>query len=124
MRYGNKWQPMGHAGFVVSYYERDRPVPLSEANVFLDRAAYAAGRTRGQQALVKPIRLGPYPGKEFEYSYTKMFQNYAIRAREYLVGRRVYSVVANRDDLGEPTDVARFLDSFRITAISTPGARR
>lgn len=79
----------------------------------------AASSAKGQVVSESAIVLSGYAGKELEI---RMPGNTVIRARHYVVQRRMYQVmVASTNGRPADDDVKKFFDSFKLTG--TPAAK-
>jgi hypothetical protein len=92
--------------------------PAEQTKARLDGAeAGASGNVGGKLKDSKDVTLGKqkYPGREFTATITKPAEG-EVRARVYLVGKRMYQVmvVGTKEYANSPAATA-FLDSFRLT---------
>jgi hypothetical protein len=94
--------------------DADEPAALTEQR--LDGARDGAiGKVRGKLLKNQPIIMaGKYPGREFTASLSEP-ANGLVRARIWLVGKRLYQVmVIGTDTYAGSTSSTDFLDSFRL----------
>jgi hypothetical protein len=99
----------------------DMPIGENESaeqtRMRLDGAqAGAIANVGGSLKASKDVQLdGKYPGREFSASITKPTTG-QVRARVYLVGRRMYQVmVIGTDSYATSARANQFMDSFKLT---------
>jgi hypothetical protein len=101
----------GKLAFYASYSDYPPDVPDFVPETVLDRSvAGAVGGVPGAALLSKTdVRLGAAPGKEFEFAFPgSKGEADLCRARFYLDGRRLFSVMLR----GPRADVSRVADPF------------
>jgi hypothetical protein len=67
------------------------------------------------------IKIDQFPGREFEYAGERFNQPIVGSSRIYLVGQRMYQITVLRaPEVDAPSEITRFLDSFRLkTAVES-----
>ena|ERR1017187_6094439 len=86
-----------------------------QIEILLDSGRNSALRTKGEPNLLRErqIVFNANPGREFDMEIFngRMF----VRVREYLVGKRVYTLTATVSSAkSNPQEISSFLDSFQL----------
>jgi hypothetical protein len=98
------------AKYGVAYADFDQP---GDVDKFVQRQPGELASRGGKLLGEKDVAAGPHKGKEF---LVEVPGQGTAHIRFYVVGRRLYKVMAHGADRPPPpADVARFLDSFQIT---------
>lgn len=107
----------GDVGYIVTY--GDFPFSVTRVNtpekLLKDLQNSVMGFGKGVQLEEKDITLGGYPGKELKVESAD--GKYIIYHRMYMVGERLYQVLASAPKGQESSkDIPEFLDSFKLLA--------
>jgi hypothetical protein len=113
----------GKALFMLGYHDLDfDPVGDDKIRDVLDGGVKGSVLIAlGQVTKHERIKLGDYPGRQFEYIGKRFDQPIRATARIFLVGRRVYQIsVISAPEIDVGLDAAKFLDSFQLVSEIAP----
>ncbi len=105
----------GDSGFVVMTNTLNPADHRTPQQILTDGKYGAVAAVKGKLVSEMPISLGNYPGIQLEVEAPRRY----IQARVYVVGRRVYQLLAVAP-IGKPIppETDRFFRSFRLVASS------
>jgi len=116
--------PGGPEECVVSYADYSESMMnwmLSNPDELLDHSCRGMeGGGRGKLIDMRPVALAGYPGREVTCRRDQGGETWFVRARLYLVDRRLYHLAfaSRRQDRIAAKDIDEFLASFKLTSKS------
>jgi hypothetical protein len=105
--------------YMLQYQDLPGNTPLDIKGTF-DGARAAASESGGKPIEEKEIFLGEYPGREWLFDVPAIQGR--VRARVYLVHRRMYELTTLAQGKDDMPGTATFFDSFKLVQTAPPAS--